>query len=207
MAKRWPNKRDLETTLSTLEPIPNPLPSLEQYQTPPQIAAEILLEAAFRGDVEGRVVADLGCGNGILGLGAALLGASQVICLDIDPLAVVTAWRNAWALGVVEKVRIFVCDALRFSDSVDTVIMNPPFGIRGETPDISFLVRALRCARVTYSIHREGNVDFLARVASKYGADLTDVWRYPFSIGRFFNFHRKKQVEIGVEVLRFERSS
>jgi len=207
VAKRWPTKRDLEVTLSSLELIPEPLPSLEQYQTPPEIAAEILLEAATRGDVEEKVVADLGCGNGILGLGAALLGASLAICLDIDPLAVVTAWRNAWILGVMDRVRIYVCDALRFDEHVDTVIMNPPFGIRGGTPDLSFLSRALKCSRVTYSFHREGNVGFLAGVASRYGAALTDVWRYPFSIGKFFNFHRKKQVEIWVEVLRFERLS
>ena len=34
--------------------------------------------------VEGRVVADFGCGNGILGIGALLLGAKQVYFVEKD---------------------------------------------------------------------------------------------------------------------------
>ncbi|RLG38775.1 MAG: hypothetical protein DRO01_06215 [Thermoproteota archaeon] len=141
----------------------------------------------------------------MLGLGAALLGATEVVCIDVDPLAVVTAWRNAWRLGVVNRVRIYVSDVVDFREAVDTVVMNPPFGIRGDVPDLTFLIRALKSARVVYSIHREGNADFLARAASRLGAELTHVRRYPFSIAKRFEFHRRKSVEVGVEVLRFER--
>lgn len=37
--------------------------------------AEMLHHIWGAGDIEGRVVADLGCGGGILSVGAALLGA------------------------------------------------------------------------------------------------------------------------------------
>ncbi len=204
MASR-PSKGELARLLSSLEPLPDPKPELEQYETPPELAAQVLTRAFEMGDVEGGLVADLGCGSGVLGLGAALLGAREVVCIDVDPLAVVTAWRNAWRLGVMGKVRIYVSDVVDFREGVDTVVMNPPFGIRGDLPDLTFLVRALKSARVVYSIHREGNAEFLARAASRYDARLTDVWRYPFSIAKRFKFHRKRSVEIGVEVLRFER--
>ncbi len=205
MASR-PSKRELARLLSSLEPLPHPRPELEQYETPPELAAEVLIRAFDMGDVRGRAVADLGCGSGILGLGAALLGARKVICLDVDPRAVEVAVRNAERLRVSDRVQIVEMDVVDFRGSVDTVVMNPPFGLRGGTPDLTFLVRALQSARVVYSIHREGNREFLAGVASRYGCRLTDVWRYPFSISKRFPFHRRRSVEIGVEVLRFERS-
>ncbi len=200
-----PSEGKLARLLSSLEPLPNPKPELEQYETPPELASQVLAWAFDLGDIEGRIVADLGCGSGVLGLGAALLGAREVVCIDVDPLAVVTAWRNAWRLGVADRVRIYVSDVVDFREAVDTVVMNPPFGIRGGVPDLTFLVRALRSGRVVYSIHREGNAEFLAGAASRLGAELTHVRRYPFSIARRFKFHRRKSVEVGVEVLRFER--
>ncbi len=204
MASR-PSRGELARLLSSLEPLPDPKPELEQYETPPELAARVLTWAFDLGDIEERFVADLGCGSGVLGLGAALLGAREVVCIDVDPLAVVTAWRNAWRLGVVGRMRIYVSDVVNFREAVDTVVMNPPFGIRGDVPDLAFLIRALKSARVVYSIHREGNADFLARAASRLGAELTHVRRYPFSIAKRFEFHRRKSVEVGVEVLRFER--
>ncbi len=44
------------------------------------------------------VVADIGCGSGILALGAALLGAPLVYAVDNDPLAV-AATRSNWTLN------------------------------------------------------------------------------------------------------------
>jgi ribosomal protein L11 methyltransferase len=39
-------------------------------------------------DDKEHVVADIGCGSGILSIGAVLLGATKVYALDTDPLAV-----------------------------------------------------------------------------------------------------------------------
>lgn len=47
----------------------------------------------------GRVL-DYGCGSGILAIAAAMHGASHVDALDIDPVAIATAQRNALANGV-----------------------------------------------------------------------------------------------------------
>ena len=43
---------------------------------------------------ETMVVADIGCGSGILSIGALLLGATQAYAVDIDPMAVRSARHN-----------------------------------------------------------------------------------------------------------------
>jgi ribosomal protein L11 methyltransferase len=53
------------------------------------------------------VVADIGCGSGILAIGAALLGAKTVYAVDIDPLAVRAA-RDNRELNQMSSQRIIV---------------------------------------------------------------------------------------------------
>lgn len=50
-----------------------------------------LLESAA---LEGKSVLDLGCGTGILSIGAELLGAAEVLAVDIDPVSVEVAIEN-----------------------------------------------------------------------------------------------------------------
>ncbi len=47
---------------------------------------------------------DLGCGSGILAIAAAKLGASQIVALDTDPLAVRVTQENAEQNGVTDKI-------------------------------------------------------------------------------------------------------
>lgn len=51
-------------------------------------------------DLAGRPVADVGCGSGILAVGACLMGADPVEAVDIDPIAVEVAKENAVRNGV-----------------------------------------------------------------------------------------------------------
>jgi ribosomal protein L11 methyltransferase len=52
----------------------------------------------------GMKALDLGCGSGILSIGAAKLGAAQIVALDIDPLAVQVTGENAAQNGVADKI-------------------------------------------------------------------------------------------------------
>lgn len=56
------------------------------------------LERLLRG---GERVLDVGCGSGVLGIAAALLGAGEVVGIDIDPDAVAITGANAARNGVV----------------------------------------------------------------------------------------------------------
>ena len=78
------SKSSLAVALSKLKLFSKPDVKLEQYPTDSEIAAEILWNAHMRGDLDNKIVADLGCGTGILGIGALLLGAKKVFFVDID---------------------------------------------------------------------------------------------------------------------------
>ena len=53
-----------------------------------------------------KTVLDLGCGSGILGISAKVLGAEDVVLIDIDPLAVEEARKNALRNGVDSRIVI-----------------------------------------------------------------------------------------------------
>jgi ribosomal protein L11 methyltransferase len=55
-------------------------------------------------DLRGRRVVDYGCGSGILGIAAALLGAAAVSCVDNDPLALEATASNAARNGVTDRI-------------------------------------------------------------------------------------------------------
>lgn len=52
------------------------------------------------------VCVDVGCGSGILGIGAVILGAKKAYLIDVDPVAVDSARHNAALNGVEEKVSV-----------------------------------------------------------------------------------------------------
>jgi ribosomal protein L11 methyltransferase len=54
----------------------------------------------------GQVVADLGCGSGILSIAAARLGMSRVLAVDIDPQAVEIARQNVERNGLSDRIRV-----------------------------------------------------------------------------------------------------
>jgi ribosomal protein L11 methyltransferase len=56
-----------------------------------------------RQPLQGRRVLDYGCGSGILAIGAAKFGASDIDAVDIDEAAVIATQANALANGVVLK--------------------------------------------------------------------------------------------------------
>lgn len=66
----------------------------------------LCLEWLDQANLTGKTVIDYGCGSGILALAAALLGAREVIAVDIDPQALTATADNARRNGVTERLRI-----------------------------------------------------------------------------------------------------
>ncbi len=61
-------------------------------------------------------VADVGTGSGILAIGAALLGAENLLAIDIDPTAVRVAAENVEHCGFADRIRVRLGDLLARAD-------------------------------------------------------------------------------------------
>ncbi len=190
-------KKQLEILLERLVGFQNPTPEKEQYSTPAPVAAEMLYTARLRGELE--CVCDLGCGTGVLAIGAALLGA-RAVGVEIDPAALAIAKANASRLGVdVEFVRGDVGSiALK---GIETVVMNPPFGAqKASAGDRVFLRKATEMADVVYSLHNLGSEGFIRRFVEP--CRVEEIYRIPFPMKRCFEFHSLDVKTIEVELYR-----
>ena len=196
-------RKRLEIALQKLRPLESRSARLEQYGTPAAVAADILWEAFSAGDIHGRSVADLGCGNGVFCIGAKLMGADRAVGIDLDPGAVKMAAENAAALGV--SVELVEGDVSTLPGPFDTVLQNPPFGAQTRHADRAFIEKALSLAPVTYSLHNDGTQAFVAGMVGALGGRSEAVKRYKFEIPYAFEFHRKANETISVVLLRLER--
>ena len=61
------------------------------------------LEMRLGSDANNQVIADLGCGSGILSIGAVLLGAKKAYAVDTDPLAVLATVSNRELNNISEQ--------------------------------------------------------------------------------------------------------
>lgn len=196
-------KQQLEMTLQKLAPLPKLSERLEQYATPAPIAADVLWEAFASGDIEGKTVVDLGCGNGVFAIGAKLLGAKDVLGVDLDPEAVKVAEENAEALDLVATFQ--EGDVTEVTGKFDTVLQNPPFGAQTRHADRAFIKKSVELAPRAYSLHNEGTEDFVQQMVTALGGRVVPVKKYKFEIPYAFEFHKKPVETITVVLLRFER--
>ena len=201
-------KKHLSMILSKLKGFESPKAELEQYRTPGNVAAELLWLAYSLDDVEGRVIADLGAGTGVLSVGACLLGAKKVYAVEIDESALRIAEENVKALGVESCVELILSDVSFFDKRVDTVIMNPPFGSQNPKADRPFLLKAFEISRVVYSIHlaKPEVRKFIETFVRDNGFTITHRLTVDFEIPAQFFFHRKRLERIKVDIYRFERA-
>jgi putative methylase len=201
--------KQLEMALQRVRGFPRPRASLEQYQTPAPLAARLLYHALMKGDIGGKRVADLGCGTGILAIGAALLGAASVTGVDIDEKALAVARENAELLGAdvafaAADLRDAKCRDI--AGECDTVVMNPPFGAQKAHADRPFIDCALSVAGVSYSIFNAGSIPFIEAYTA-HRAEITEKVGGAFPIKRTFAFHTRDVQEIEVEILRLKRTA
>lgn len=228
MQKRLTRKLDLAILLSQIEPHPAPSPNLEQYTISPDAAAMILYMATYAcDDITGKTVLDLGCGTGRLALGAAFLGAKEVVGVDIDKAAVKSALKNSIKIGLKEKMQWIAADLNAVHGNFDTVLQNPPFGVQKRGADREFLVKALQLSRIVYSLHKSVHDDvklikrlkadkagpiqvlpstFLKRFIEKNGGHIKAVYALVMTVPHMFSFHTHKKHEFLVDLYIIERA-
>lgn len=191
MSHRINSKKELEIFLEKLERPPSYKNWLEQYPTDPGLAAHIATLAFLDGNVAGKTVADLGAGFGILSVAFAALGASRVIAVEVDSDLVNLGMENAngFPIDYVNS------DVRGFSERVNTVVMNPPFGSVNPHSDVDFLEKAVCISENIYSLHNAKSANFVENFLSSHG---TIIRREEVSIRipRIYGHHKKDWMDI-----------
>lgn len=197
-------QHELERALSGIPPHPAPRVELEQYATPASLAAPLLFEARALGDIEGKRVADLGCGTGVFAIGAALLGAASVVGVEVDETALGVAREAAARAGA--DVAWERADVRGWTGSADTVVMNPPFGAQVRGADRAFLDAAFRTGAVVYTLHNATTLAFVEAYAAEAGYQRTHAWRLLFPLRHQYLHQTRAVQEIEVVALRLTHS-
>lgn len=205
----------LESDLESLDVFKEPKLELEQYHTPPRVAAEMLHAIEMDIGLSGKTVLDLGCGCGVLGLGCINQGAKKVLGIDIDGDALKIARQNREDVGVssdeVSYMQRDVQDLLpadlpadlrRF----DVVVTNPPFGTRYPNIDQLFVEKGLDFSDIVYSIHKSSTRGFLVGKAKEMGVNIHFISEdKKFPLPATYSFHKVDKRCIHVDVIKFER--
>lgn len=202
------SRRSVAKALETVADFEDPRPRLEQYLTPPELAAHVCHLAALRGDLTEATVLDLGCGTGMLALGARHDSPERIVGVDIDRGALGTAVRNERRLfdrGRIDWVQGDVSTPpLRTRRA--TVLSNPPFGAQTESrhADRTFLRTIRSLASVSYTIHNEGSRTFVESFTDDHDGTVTDAFEASIPVERRFDFHTRETRALAVEVFRIE---
>lgn len=73
-------------------------------------------------NLKDKTVIDYGCGSGILGVVALMLGAKQVYAVDIDPQAILATRQNAERNGVGDSIQAFLPEEFQAFCQNNTVL-------------------------------------------------------------------------------------
>ena len=188
-------QRQLAMLLSSLPPHPCRDIELEQYTTSGDIAASWLAQIAAFGDLStDSSIADLGAGNGILGIGAALMGVSQVVLVEVDEQACSVAFQSIEQAGVSDSVEIFckrVDDSLDLSGA-DLIISNPPWGTQKAKSDRPFLDAIIRSNTIAHLMH-SAEATHVEVIFESAGWEVERYWETDFALPATYSHHYSRQ--------------
>ncbi|ALC45165.1 CG9666 [Drosophila busckii] len=206
--------KKLEEYLQCVDGFEKPKILLEQYPTPPHIAACVTHHIQSQhDDIEGRLVADLGCGCGMLSIGSTLLGAQLTVGFELDEAAADIFRGNVVEMELpnVDCVRADVLQLVgsKWDNAFDTVVMNPPFGTkRNAGMDMRFLEVATHLATgAVYSLHKTSTRSYIEKKSKEWGAQSSVVAELRYNIEASYKFHKQQSKDIEVDFWRFDVTS
>lgn len=190
--------------LSKLQVHPQPKLKYETYSLDAGCAAQFLHIAGYiYQDIEKKRVVDLGCGTGILAIGAMILGSAQATGIDIDPNSISIAAFNAEIIGVHLNLIVGDIDALH-SRNFDTTLMNPPFGSWHKGMDLKFLKKAIELSSTIYSLHKQSSSSrrFISRKVKQWGGRVDQIFELEVILRATFPFHRRTRYLVDCDLYR-----
>jgi putative methylase len=204
--------KKLEEYLQCIDSFEKPKILLEQYITPSHIASHFLFTVQNNyDDIRGKIVADLGCGTGMLSLGCAILEANHTVGFEIDNEALAVAKNNADEMEI-SNVDFVQCDVLsdlgvdsRWYKSFDTVLMNPPFGTKKNAGmDMKFLKIATQLSNSkVYSLHKTTTRSYIQKKCKELNCEGEVIAELRYNLDASYKFHKKASQDIEVDLWRF----
>ncbi len=90
----------------------------------------ISLELMQKIDLKGKSIVDVGCGSGILSIAANELGASEIVAVDLDELAIKSTNNNLKLNDMSECVKVMHGNLLdKVNGKFDVIVSNIIFGV------------------------------------------------------------------------------
>ena len=204
-------QRHLAMQLSSLTPHPCQSVELEQYPTEGNLAAAWLTKIGLGDGFEGKHVLDLGAGNGVLGIGAAFLGAKHVTMVECDPMTVEVLRENVrnvdgMAMCTVLESRV-EGRPLTLELPVDMVIMNPPWGVQTQRADRAFFetIFAMNIPLVHF-IHSI-EAEHLLPLAHANEYELHSIYQDDFRLPPAYAHHSKNKATTRIRCYRLEKKN
>lgn len=201
--------KQLEQHLQEVEGFENPKILLEQYPTRPHIAACMVHTMAYTfDDIEDKLIADLGCGCGVLAIGSVMLGAGAVTGIDVDQDALEQFQGNIsdFEIDNIDLINMDI-ESLNegWANKFDTVIMNPPFGTKhNKGLDLKFLQTGIKMASgAVYSLHKTSTREHVVKKAAEWGAEAQVLAELRYDLPNTYKHHKKSSVDINVDFIRF----
>lgn len=200
------DKTQLKIKLSQVKDFENPRISMEQYLTPGEVAADLIYSAFMQGDIQGKKVADLGAGTGMLGIGALFAGG-EVLFVEKEENAVELLKSNLKAFDFDSGCfEIIQTDVNEFDEGVDTVVMNPPFSTHSDLL-FDFWGKAFELADVVYGVSHSEGVQSIKKLADDYSFSLKFRESYKISLPPSYGFHTEQDHEVPINILYFKKDN
>ncbi|VDO69801.1 unnamed protein product, partial [Onchocerca flexuosa] len=181
------------------------------------ISEAILNAVTEEGCIDGCTVADLGCGPGILLLGAVKLGASYGLGVEIDEEAIGICQSNIERCNLENSIDLICLDVTKNISSLkpifDTVIMNPPFGTKNNAGiDLHFVEAGLSILKkngTLFSLHKSSTRQYIAKFVSQKLSGISGecIAELRWNLPATYAYHRRKSVDIEVDLWQFSFDS
>ncbi|XP_065661245.1 rRNA N6-adenosine-methyltransferase METTL5 [Hydra vulgaris] len=204
--------KQLEGYLQQCDGFLSPKINLEQYATSAHIASHMTytMDQTFD-DIRNKLVADFGCGCGMLSAGCGMLKASHLLGIDIDNDALDIAAKNMNEFELQTDFlnydlvnNIEMINYLAQRKIIDVVVMNPPFGTKNNQGiDLKFLRHAVKVSQsAVYSLHKTSTRDFIVKRAEEFGCEVEILAELKYDLPKTYKFHRKQSLDISVDFIR-----
>lgn len=201
--------KHLAIELSKLTPHPQHRLELEQYATEGDLAAFLVLAVDQLDNLKQKHVVDIGAGNGVLGLGCGMLGASNITLIEGDELVSKIAQTNCkevmnrYQCRAETKTCMLGVDKAPWIDNVDIIIMNPPWGYQVNKADRPMLKYAFTLKATTIYVLHSSKASHLLPIANNNGYQGEIVFESNFRLPPKYSHQSRKMSQTEVRCWRF----